>query len=423
MKRLLAWLCLLFLTGCHPGALPVFAVADDSEDVIMLPVRTADLPRVTETRSVFVSTATPVADTRLLRLVSAIEPLLPGVLTDVFVAGDGALWLASDRGVARILANERRVYLARFWDFVVGPDDEGRIWVIDKGREQISAWDGVEWEHYGVAQGWYWFAVDKGQALAQPGLQRDALGGYWLQTAQDVRRFDGRRWRVYRQDEIGLASPDRRAMHVNLSFALAPDGKSVWVGSCYWLNGKPVGGGGLRWFDGAVWRDGGGSIDHGCLQEIVFDAKGDLWVGIDGNLWQWDGTDWREWSPPALANSALSYGFVRELVADDQGGVWPLFGLCGMAGCDVWGIRYHWIDGDWLPAGGVGMLDSGQLIVDAEGQAWLFGPLAIASLQEGKWKEVANLRIYSLGRDHQGQIWLAARFNDTDAIWNFFVEP
>lgn len=420
MKKLVAWLSLFLLIGCQV-ALPVFAQADRGDEITVLPApaQAVEVQRATATSSLLSPTATPAADTRLLRLVSAIEPLLPGVLTDVFVARDGALWLASDRGVARIFANERRAYLTRFWDFVVGPDDEGRIWVIDRGREQISAWDGVQWVHYGAKEGWYWFAVQKGQALAQSGLRRDALGGYWLVTAQDVRRFDGRRWRVYPLGEVGLTEPARRAMRVLLSFAVAPDGETVWVGTCHWLDGRPVGGGGLRWFDGAVWHDGDLPVANGCLQKIVFDARGDLWVGVDGNLWQRSGEGWREWKPPVLTDSALSYAFVRQLMVDDQGGVWPLFGLCGKAGCDIWGVVYHLANGNWLSVGGVMALNSGQLLVDKKGQAWLFEPLAIVSLEREGRQKVAQLRIYSLWQDERGEIWLAARFNDTDAIWNF----
>lgn len=414
MRSMKKWLLLLlvgFLMGCQP-VLQVFA---QPEPVLLPAVLTATAFPMGEDGMLFSPTVTPVGDTTFLRLVTAIEPLLPGVVTNVFVGNDGVLWLASDRGVGRIFANERRAYLARFWDFVVGPDGEGRMWVIDSQRGQISAWDGLNWVDYDAGQGWYWFAVDEGQDPAQPGMYQDEAGGYWLVTAQDVRRFDGRRWRVYSQEEMGLTLAERAAMQVLISMAVSPTGDSVWVGTCHYLADEPVGGGGLRWFDGLRWQ-AGDLPALGCVQGVGFDALGRLWVGVDGTLWLRSMGSWQPWTAPML-DGELRHAFVRELAMDAHGGVWPLFGLCAKSGCDVMSQRYHWLDGKWQVVNGLEALEHGQVLFDRQGNTWLFGSQAIARLVEDEWREVARLRIYSVWQDAEGQIWLAARFNETDAIW------
>ena len=79
MKKLVAWLGLFLLIGCQV-ALPVFAQADRGDEMTALPAsaQAVVVQRATATPSLLSPTATPAADTRLLRLVSAIEPLLPG---------------------------------------------------------------------------------------------------------------------------------------------------------------------------------------------------------------------------------------------------------------------------------------------------------------------------------------------------------
>ncbi len=95
---------------------------------------------------------TPVQDLRNFQLISALDTVLPGVITNLKVTGDGSIWLASDRGVARLYAGIHQADLASFLGPGGGSRRDQGFWVVSRNGAQISP-DGSSWTHYDEKRG------------------------------------------------------------------------------------------------------------------------------------------------------------------------------------------------------------------------------------------------------------------------------
>ncbi|HNS64190.1 MAG TPA: hypothetical protein PKN11_07175, partial [Anaerolineaceae bacterium] len=95
-------------TGMHPPA-PTLAPATPTATE-NIPLRSMENP----TPLALAPSPTPVQDLRNFQLISALDTVLPGIITNLQVTGDGSIWLASDRGVARLYAGIHQADLARF---------------------------------------------------------------------------------------------------------------------------------------------------------------------------------------------------------------------------------------------------------------------------------------------------------------------
>jgi len=419
-RVLAAVFCLLLLSGCAglaPTNLPQF-----QPDITTTPTFTISSPSATPpaltaitppalatvTRTPLPPSPTPVIQLGPFRLVSGAEPLLPGLLNDIFLPQDGSLWLSSDRGVARIFAAEQRVYLTRFWDQVVGADDAGQIWVVSQSGAQISSWDGYQWTHYGPEEGWLPLAYHPLRDRVQPGLSIDSQGRIWLLTAWDVRRFDGRQWIVSTPSTTGLPLPWRQGVATTLAFTLVPGTAEAWLGGCDWQDGRPIGSGGLRHFNGRYWEDSEMPAANICISALNANAQGSVWAGGLGEVWSRTTGNgvWQQYLLPEPEQTRMTWGVVLDLPVSPAGTVWPRLALCGEAGCDLWAQRYQWDSGVWQAQGKITPVQPEKVLFDQAGTTWLFTPQSIFNLGTNPPTCVAQLEVIAPAVGPDGRLWL-----------------
>jgi hypothetical protein len=236
----------------------------------------------------------------------------------------------------------------------------------------ISAWDEAAWTGYGPADGWTALYEEGYFRYAWGGLS-DLQGGLWFATSQDVRRFDGLAWTVFTpQDEhagAGIRRPDRQ-----FHLTVAADGM-VWVRQCDWGGPGPVGGQGLRWYDGQSWQGADSPVVRGCASALAEDQAGGIWTGVNGRLWRYNPASgsWSEQPLPPSPVEGLRVGIVHSLAIAPGGELWAELTLCGGASCYGDAALYRLQAGAWTQVGGMGGYDTGEWgpLFDASGAAWL----------------------------------------------------
>lgn len=343
------------------------------------------------------------------------------------VAPDGVVWLIARHGVYKLVDDAWPLYLAGQEGNMLGVDHAGRVWMASEEGDQVLAWDGATWTSYSADAGWtpltHWSRyVGWGQV--------DSLGRVWLRTSQDVRAlipgqggFDGERWTVFTPEDMNMDAP--RYEDLEASFAILESDGLVWVGECDWGGPGPFGGRGARWFDsstvltgtGESWQGTDSPAATGCVTLIEQDDRGRVWLGVDGNLWRYDG-DWTLFAPPE-APEGLRNGFITDLTLDPAGDPWLTLNLCGGASCYGWLVHYYVHDGVWTQIGE--LLDDyypvQKTILDAEGAPWLLWGGDLYRIVGDMPEFVARFVVYSLEVDAAGQVWLAAWHDGRAALW------
>ncbi len=360
----------------------------------------------------------PIEDIKDFDLVYSGEPILPGVLTDIYVSGDGTKWLVSDRGAARIVGFDKNITLTRFWDAAVGIDEAGHLWVISNSGARISSWDGYTWSHYDEKSGWYpiikW---NIGNPVAD--LETLAGGDLWLLTQRDLRKFVNNRWFVYTLDGMGFNDRIRKAIDVKLVFDIVADDEP-WVGLCYWMDEKPIGGQGARTFTNGDWINVPNISPESCVSAITIDDRGLVWLGVNGAIAFYDPSrnQTELLVPPSLKSvSNLTYRYVLELPVDELGTAWPLFGLCGEEDCGLFSVRYRLDVAGWHQIDDIFPLSNQKLLFDQSGNAWVFTKNVIYAAAGNNTIPKADVWISGLCQGSNKDIWIIGRYENIDAIW------
>jgi hypothetical protein len=363
----------------------------------------------------------------MVRPVTPIDEVLPGTveaLWNVYLQAspDGALWLITDQGVARLMDTAWSIYLTDFAGDLVGIDAANRAWVVSEDTSEISAWDGTSWTAYGADEGWLPIPLEDGYRDVGWG-QSDASGQFWLATSRDVRAFDGERWTVFTREDMGMDPP----LHDNLisGFEVAIlSGGEVWVGECEGAAG-PLGGRGVRWFDGQTWHGADSPVASGCATAIVEDSSGRVWVGVEAGLWRYDpaSEDWAQFTPPEPPDppplGQWRYAAVPDIVPDPSGDLWMTFLMCGAASCDTL-VLYHVHEGVWTQ---IRIPRPVTPVLDAAGTPWLFSLSAVFRVAGDVPELVANLYdVRSVTVDANGRIWFVARREGRDILWTLDTE-
>lgn len=347
-----------------------------------------------------------------------LDEILTDEVESLISTSDGSIWLFTRQEILKIDETGSLIFLEHYSGKFVGVDTSMRVWVVSEGFEQISAWDGKIWTNYGAEDGWtaldvnYYMEVYTGQGNAQ--------GEFWLATSQDVRFFDGQQWAVFTRKDIGMEPPVYEDLMVNFLVNLFASG-TVWVGECDWGGPGPFGGGGLRWFEDGEWRGESSPAGSGCVNALIEDPAGQVWVGVDSILWRYDPTtgDWREFATPESPVEGTRIGFIESLTADPTDGIWAVFDLCGGASCFVDEVLYHLRDDQWHQ---VGMaeeytgVDCGPAF-DGNGVPWLFREEGVFRVKEDIPGFVSPLAAHFGVADESGRIWIVAAHEDRDILW------
>ncbi len=345
----------------------------------------------------------------------------PGFLEsiiDLRPEADGALWLVTDLRVLTLRDGTWATYLSDLIGRMLGMDASHRVWVIAGRGDEISAWDGAHWSTYGPAAGWE--PLPEGSSI-YGGIVFDHRDQAWLATELDARVFDGERWTLYGLEEMGMPVPEFDEIEHGMQLFFLPVRGQVWAGSCFWAGPGPVGGGGVRWFDGESWRGADSPVASGCAMQVREDTAGNVWVGIDDALWRLDAGS-QVWSsfPAPQPPTGNRFGFVTDLPIDRAGEPWPELAACGGASCYGDTVRYHVTSGDWVQVGAIGTLeDPSQLLFDATGQAWDFTPAGFYRVEGAGTEPTGQIFIEFVTQDPQGSIWFVWAQSGEKSIWVF----
>lgn len=307
---------------------------------------------------------------------------------------------------------------------VINVDDQNTIWYIEAGDDHLYAWDGHNTpQTFGVEQGWT-PVTEPGTLIGQPIIATGATE-LWLATGQDVRRFDGQTWTVFSRELMLMAPSDNEDFGQVFALAYSPLTKTVWVGECDWGGPGPVGGGGVRWFDGTLWHGADSPVATGCATGSAEANNGHIWIALDANLWRFDPADssWLAFTPPT-PDDIPRPGYVRELVLDHRGHPWTLFSLCGGASCDNGFMLYRLANEQWTPAAAPSF-DIPRFLFSQTGELYLFsdGQLLSGNPDNGL-EPVADfaLMVAAATVDPQNTLWLIAR-PDPDQPWALWYQP
>ncbi len=348
----------------------------------------------------------------------------PGDFERLHAAPDGALWLMTDQGVARLVDDAWTIYLTGFAGELVGIDAAGRVWVVSEDTDEISAWDGASWTVYGADAGWLPIPLhDEGYRDVGWG-QSDGAGRFWLATSQDVRVFDGERWTVFTPEDMGMGEVGDEAQWATFALQVSQSTGDVWVGECNWSGPGPFGGQGARWFDGQTWHGADSPVSSGCVTVIEEDSLGRIWLGVDEILWRYDPAsgEWAEFAPPESPVAWTRFGFAYAIALDQSDDPWPAMVLCG-ASCYGKIVLYHIHDGVWTQIGEAeefyGVEPPQQLVAGAAGQLWLFWEGGIYRIIGDVAEPMTNLYVQSVAVDAAGRVWFVARDAGQDVLWAF----
>jgi hypothetical protein len=346
----------------------------------------------------------------------------------LFAPADGSVWLlshspAGDDSLSRWQDGRGEVILAANQEaFQATVDRTGRAWVLHQGSSEIEAWQVGAWRRYGANQGWTTPAESESGGWA-PGpwgvsLARETV---WLPTRLDVRAFDGERWRAYSLQEMGFPAPEWEEMGVTHRIAVLEEGEQVWVGECYYSGPGPMGGQGVRWFDGRAWRGGEAPVGADCVSVMEVDGTGRLWLGARDALWVFDPVQqiWSDYHLPQELLLGQNFSHPRDLLIDPDGDVWAILQMCGGASCDGPSNLYRIHKGEWsLVAQAEWWFEPlKELVMDASGQGWLFWEGGVYRLAGGDLLPVARLEARTVALDPAGGLWVLAGRGEEAALW------
>jgi len=337
-----------------------------------------------------------------------------GVIYDLSVSPEGTLWLITDRGLTS-LSDSNWTNHPGHGDIILGFDSFGRTWVTTKDGETVSAWDGADWQIYGLESGWtpagpVWRSGP--YASVSEEIITDERGRVWLATSRDVRRFEGKVWRIYDPDDAGYY-PTEQMIEQGFGYSLtdmAIDSVGdVWIADCAWMGPGPAGQG-ARWYTGSYWWGRSSQVvSSGCVEDIEVDDAGRIWIGVDETLWRyspWRG--WRRFDPPEInPDWGVRWGFITEIVLGGENDVWVTLAPCGGASCDTGSFfLYRVTEDEWTLISEQG---PGDLALFQTGEGWLCAGNQLYSITADSVELAADLSpLYcSVEMDANGRVWLA----------------
>jgi hypothetical protein len=342
----------------------------------------------------------------------SIGPEVPGTVLDLRFTPDGTLWLMTDQAVARLAGDTWSPYVSSYEGALVGMDDFQRVWVAAADGASIQAWNGVEWQTYGSAQGW----------KAPPGLTvrygatSDQAGRVWVATTMDIRSFDGDRWTVYDRVALGLGPAESQGSSTRFLLHAAGDG-TLWASACEELPPGPTEAGGVRWFDGSTWLGVGTPVERGCGGALASSADGSVWVGLDAVLLAFDPAtgEWATHQPPAPPEGE-TFGQVAHLTFDALGQPWSLFTVCGGASCGTGWTLYRLADDEaWTRVDDTSEPEA--VYFDVTGAAWLLSPAGVKRAADGLVQSAGDMEAQASAIDATGQIYVVGEQARELALW------
>jgi hypothetical protein len=333
------------------------------------------------------------------------------------VEPDGIIWLVTDLRVLHFSQDTWTNYLSQFSGTLIGMDSDHHVWVASDDRIQVSVWDGTAWTSFGLEKGWKPLPVLDNGAEIRWSVATDVLGQVWLANERDIRMFDGAGWKVFDLDDLGMLHPEYEETLLETKITFLKTNGYIWVMSCYWIGPGPYGGGGARWYDGKAWQGSNSPVADGCATVVNEDKLGNIWLGLNNDLWRLNtpSGNWESFPAPTPPEGNR-FGFFTDMALDAIGNPWPELAICGGASCGTGNVRYHITAGEWLQVGDVGFENS-SLYFDATGQGWVFAPGRVFRIAGNELEPVVELSILKVTIDPSGNLWIIGVYKDDTILW------
>jgi hypothetical protein len=233
---------------------------------------------------------------------------------------------------------------------------------------------------------------------------------------RDVRTFDGNRWKLYTLEDMGFPPQEDVDISIVHNLAMVNGGAEVWVGECYYSGPGPMGGGGVRWFDGKTWQGADAPLGSTCVSTLDVDPVGNVWLGTPDVIWQYEhaSQSWTNYHLPKELISGFNFSYPLQMVVDQTGDVWVIMQMCGGASCGVGAKLFRIHEGEWsLVIDAEGWLTSlSQLVLDGKGQAWAFWEGVLYRLDDQPVQPYAPINAIGVDVDPKGTIWVVAGSGD-----------
>lgn len=347
---------------------------------------------------------------------------------------DGRLWVGTHGG------------LQHLWQDCLAPPEpavKGAVFSLDADRDGLLVGGRAGAFRITAAGIERLEAVSAGSVL---GLAADPEEGLWIARSQGLQWLD-RAGRMHAALPVGELVARRSVLDL-----LRDHEGGLWVASD---------GGGLlhlppRWRRFRSWPVGRGGLQGSGPTAVVFDARGDLWVGSDDG--RVERIDTASGEPSLIAQAAASWpdttvtgllvhgstlwigtrrglvlqplgggaarvlaaaadeaeapplGPIDQLLADGEGTVW----LSSYGGGIERRDREGRLLGRWTEAQGLAGLDSEQLRIGPDGALWVAGADGLQRLVPGRARfetvpATAGERVFGFAFTPDGKLWLARR--------------
>jgi hypothetical protein len=346
----------------------------------------------------------------------------------LYALDDGTAWIISSQAVLRWDGGAWDEIISGYENILAFVDDLGRFWMLQQETGEITSWQEGEWLTYGEGDGWQSVDYSTEASWWLPEPWKATMGAdntIWLPMSHDVRTFDGQKWRAYSLDEMGFPLPEYEEMSITHSIAIPPGEAEVWVGECYYSGPGPMGGQGVRWFDGEAWHEVGEPVGPGCVSALTTDPDGNVWLGLINSAWKYElaSQAWTPYSVPKELYSVFNFTHPRQLIIDRQGDAWMIEQLCGGASCDGPShlVRLH--DGAWsvFLQAQYWYSPLKQLALDGSGQAWAFWEGMVYRLAGDALQAAIPLDALGVDVSPDGKVWVVAKEGNDNTLW--VMEP
>ena len=292
--------------------------------------------------------------------------------------GDGVYWFDASGNFAHITSEQG---LSHSYILSLAMDREDSLWVgTDSG--------GLNRVKRQVFQ-----MLESSGALTVYSASEDAQGGLWFNSNGGVKLWKDGALKEYGADQ-GLINTNGRAMFIDHD-------QGIWAGS--WSGGVPSPG--LFQLRDEKFQPVAGFRDFNQeISAIYQDRKGAVWVGTQGGLAQWDGTNWKVFT----TKDGVKSDAVQAIADDAQGNLW--IGTGSGLSC----LRDSKFVSVNLGANSANE-DISSLLVDGDGVLWIgTRGKGLERLKGDEWKRytkndgLASVSISYLLEDGTGCLWIGS---------------
>lgn len=222
-----------------------------------------------------------------------------GLIQSLFVKNN-KFFLTGTYGLAILDLSKNETFIKRLRNTPIGVDNDSNIWYIIEKSNSIFRWDGANTSEFREENGW----ILPAKFFTPPLPTRHSFfltegKNIWLATSNDIRLFNGSRWRIFTANEIGIQLPWKAGIQSVFTISHDPSTGDIWVAACYWKGNQWIGGTSPFQFDGKSWHRTEFPVENICVTNLSIGNNGNILLTTPDSLWGYNGQEWTEISLPS----------------------------------------------------------------------------------------------------------------------------